>query len=194
MRRRGAELENALLTAAWDELIENGYESLTMESVAERARTSRPVLARRWADRPTLVMAAMRHWFEQNPLATPDTGSLRGDLLAYLEDKSAKRAELMAVLQVRLTALTKEAGTSPTELFERMGLNPMAGLDDIWERAAQRGEIDPGVLHPRIRTLPFELVGAELAHTWQPLARETIEEILDVIVLPLVSGQGSRFR
>src|SRR6266851_255059 len=96
-RRRGAELDHALLTAAWDELIENGYENLTMESVADRAKTSRPVISRRWADRRELVMAAMSHWFECNPLAAPDTGSLRGDLLAFLEEESVKRSELMAV-------------------------------------------------------------------------------------------------
>lgn len=71
-RRRGTELDHALLAAAWEELIEKGYENLTMESVAERAKTSRPVIARRWTDRQALVLAAVGHRFEQNPLATPD--------------------------------------------------------------------------------------------------------------------------
>ena len=48
-------------------------------------------------------------------------------------------------------------------------------------------EIDPSHLHPRIRTLPFVLVAAELARTQQPLQRQTIEEILDVVVLPLIA-------
>lgn len=189
-RRRGPELDHALLGAAWDELLEKGYENLTMESVAERATTSRPVIARRWADRPSLVMAAVRHWHEHNPLATPDTGSLRGDLLAYLEDKATNRAELMMLLRIRIAALVQEAGTTPAQFFAQMGLNLTAGLEEIWERAAERGEIDPSSLHPRIRTLPFVLVAAELTHTQQPLQRETIEEILDVIVLPLITSDG----
>jgi len=51
-RRRGAELEAALLDAAWDELQAVGYAGLTMEAVADRAGTSRAVLYRRWPNGP----------------------------------------------------------------------------------------------------------------------------------------------
>jgi len=57
-RRRGSALDDALLDAAWAELQEAGYAGLTMEGVAQRAGTSRPVLARRWPNRPQLVIAA----------------------------------------------------------------------------------------------------------------------------------------
>jgi AcrR family transcriptional regulator len=183
-RRRGVALDHALLTAAWDELIEKGYEDLTLESVAERAQTSRPVISRRWSDRRALVIAAMGHWFEQNPLAAPDTGTLRGDLLAYLQDKTASRADLLAVLRLRIAALTKEPGATPAQLFEQMGQSLTSGLDEIWQRAAARDEVDPA-LHPRVRALPFDLVGLQLSRTHQPVPRASIEEILDVIVLPL---------
>jgi hypothetical protein len=43
-RRRGEELEHAVLVAAWDELVDVGFASLTMESVAARARTGVAVL------------------------------------------------------------------------------------------------------------------------------------------------------
>jgi len=60
------------------------------------------------------------------------------------------------------------------------------GLDEIWQRASNRGEVDLNTLTPRLRSLPFDLVGAELARTHQALPRAAIEEILDTIVLPLV--------
>lgn len=190
-RRRGAALDVALLSAAWEELLENGYENLTMESVAERAHTSRPVISRRWNDRRTLVLAALRHWFEQNPIAAPDTGSLRGDLLAYLENKSGtstNRAELLVVFRLRIEAfLTEEAGTSRAQLFEQIGQGLTGGLDEIWERATQRGEVDSKTLTPRIRLLPFDLVSIELSRTHQPVSRTTIEEMLDTIILPLTA-------
>ena len=47
-RRRGEELEAALLEAAWAELVEVGFARLTMESVAARAKTGVAVLYRRW--------------------------------------------------------------------------------------------------------------------------------------------------
>jgi AcrR family transcriptional regulator len=191
-RRRGAELEDALLTAAWDELLESGYESLTLESVAARARTSRPVIARRWTDRRDLVIAAVRHWAEHNRLPVPDTGSLRGDLLAYLEEKSVQRAELIAVFGVRLAAFVAENQDAARQLGEL--ITQSQGLDDIWHRAASRGEVNLNALTPRLRSLPFDLVGAELARTHQALARAAIEEILDTIVLPLVTSRSSRSR
>jgi AcrR family transcriptional regulator len=186
-RRRGAELEHALLMAAWDELIGSGYENLTLDSVAARAMTSRPVIARRWNDRRDLVIAAVQHWAEHNRLPVPDTGSLRGDLLSYLEEKSVKRTELIAVFSVRLAAFVAGNQDSARQLGELIA-QPQ-GLDEIWQRAANRGEVDLNTLTPRLRSLPLDLVGAELARTHQALPRTAIEEILDTIVLPLVAGR-----
>ena len=190
-RRHGAALEHALLLAAWDELIESGYENLTLDSVAARARTSRPVIARRWNNRRDLVVAAVRHWAEHNRLPVPDTGSLRGDLLSYLEEKSVQRAELIAVFAVRLAAFAAENQDAARQLGDL--LTQSQGLDEIWQRAASRGEVDLNTLTPRLRSLPFDLVGAELARTHQALPRAAIEEILDTIVLPLVTGRRQQF-
>src|SRR5882757_3316924 len=79
-RRRGDELEHALLTAAWAELLEVGYPKLTMENVAARAGTSKPVIYRRWPTRAKLVLAALAHNLPMQQ-SDIDTGSLRGDLL-----------------------------------------------------------------------------------------------------------------
>jgi len=42
-RRRGAELEAAILAATRAGLVERGYASLSMDWIAERARTSKAV-------------------------------------------------------------------------------------------------------------------------------------------------------
>jgi AcrR family transcriptional regulator len=81
-RRRGEELEAALLAAAWDELVEVGFHRLTMESVAARARTGVGVLYRRWPRKDDLVLAAIAEYGRTHPVEIPDTGSLRGDMLA----------------------------------------------------------------------------------------------------------------
>src|SRR6478752_8291600 len=83
-RRRGEQLESELLDAAWAELVHAGYANLTMESVAARARTGIAVLYRRWANKEQLVLAALDHHRKSNPVAVPDTGTLREDLLGQL--------------------------------------------------------------------------------------------------------------
>ena len=99
-RRRGASLEAAILEAAWEELVAVGYPVLTMEAVATRAHASKPVLYRRWSNRPELVLAAVRHHAKIASTEVPDTGSLRGDVLALLREVSERSAELAGLYQL----------------------------------------------------------------------------------------------
>jgi AcrR family transcriptional regulator len=184
-RRRGAALEDALLTAAWEELTSAGYGRFTMESVAERARTSTPVLYRRWPDRWDLAVAAVRHYGERNPVTVPDTGSLRADLIAYLRDASAKRAELAALFSMRMAEFFDETRSTPAQLRDRL-LGGRTSVHAVFDRAVARGEIDPAVLTPRVTTLAFDLLRNELMLTLRPVPDDVIREIVDDIVLPLL--------
>ena len=115
-RRRGAELEEALLEATWAELSEHGYGALTIDAVAQRAGTSRPVVYRRWAAKPELVLAAVVHVARRDAMAIPDTGSLREDMLAVLRRSNAKRIGFTALLTFYLGGYFQETGTSPADL------------------------------------------------------------------------------
>ena len=87
-RRRGPALVEAILTAALDELRDRGYAGLTMEAVARRAGASKASLYRRWTTRSALVMDAV-YRLAPRPDDLPDTGGLRGDLLAALRRSAA---------------------------------------------------------------------------------------------------------
>src|SRR5271170_7433864 len=95
-RRRGEELEAALLEAAWAELVEAGFAKLTMESVAARAKTGVAVLYRRWPNKDELVLATISHYGTTHPVDIPDTGSLRGDMIAMLSNFSGARVAFAA--------------------------------------------------------------------------------------------------
>ncbi|WP_162795308.1 TetR/AcrR family transcriptional regulator, partial [Nonomuraea lactucae] len=82
-RRRGEALNAAIFQATLDELAETGYARLTMERVAERAGAGKASLYRRWPTRLELVMDAVYEVLP-DPASTPDTGTLRGDVLAAL--------------------------------------------------------------------------------------------------------------
>src|SRR4051812_5544685 len=101
-RRRGAALEKALLDAAWAELNDHGYDEFTIDAVAARAATSRAVLYRRWPGKPELVHAALVNAVGDHPVAAPDTGSLRGDVIALLRQANRRRARLAVILFTRL--------------------------------------------------------------------------------------------
>ena len=187
-RRRGEALENALLDAAWDELQAVGYGGLTMEAVADRAGTSRAVLYRRWRNRPDLVIAVLRRHRPMLSGEIPDTGSLRGDVLALLRRMSARLAEIGPETVYGLLG----DYLSDAELFTRSQeqvLHISAGvMDTILMRAADRGEARAGV-EPRIATLPTDLFRNELLLSRNPPSEGAIEEIIDDVFLPLVRPQ-----
>ena len=62
-------------------LRENGYERLTIDAVAATAKASKATVYRRWPSKAELVLAAFIEGIRQ-AVVPPNTGSLRGDLLA----------------------------------------------------------------------------------------------------------------
>ncbi len=188
LRRRGAKLESALLEAAWQELCAVGYPGFTLDGVAARAGTSRPVLARRWSNRTELVVAALRHHAALAATDIPDTGTLRGDVLAVLGQLSASASEMAGVLSFVLADYFDATGFSPSDLRERILAGTPSRMAAIIQRAVDRGEIDPGRLSPRIASLPVDLVRHDLIMSRAPVTEDTLVEIVDHVFLPLVQA------
>lgn len=187
-RRRGAELEHAILDAAWEQLTAEGYEHFTVDTVAARAQTSKPVLYRRWKTRDELLHATIRHQGGTTAFPVPDTGSLRGDLLAYLAEVNTRRNGVAALLSSMLGSFyNNEAGLTPAELRAEFIGGRVTGYDRIIARAVERGEIDPDRMTPRIASLPFDLFRHELLMTLKPVPGHVIRQIVDDIFIPLVS-------
>lgn len=186
-RRRGPALENALLDAAWDELAEKGYDAFTIESVAERARTARAVIYRRWVTKPELVRAAIaRHAFREH-VPVPDTGSLRGDLIELVRGANRRRAPLLGILvSARIGAFFAEAGSSFADLRNEFLAGRANLIDQVFDRAVEHGEADPAKLTPRVRSVTFDLFRHEVLMTHRPVPDDVIASIIDEIVLPLV--------
>lgn len=185
-RRHGAELEKALLDAAWDELADRGYDAFTIDAVAVRAHTSRAVLYRRWSTKQELVRAAIESRVEQT-IDIPDTGSLRGDLVEFMISANGSRAQKGLAIATRLGAFYGDAATTPADLRKGLVRVRSEAIDRMLQRAVDRGEIDPAKLTPRIRRVAFDLFLHELMVTLQPVPKPVIGEIVDEIFLPLVA-------
>ncbi len=189
-RRRGAALEEALLDAAWQELIDKGYDDFTIEAVAERAQTSRAVIYRRWAAKPELARAAIVHGWKQERTEVPDTGSVREDLIELLRRANRSRAPFGIALAVRMGGYFSETGSSIADLRGTVMAGAGSALDTIFARGVERGEIDPAKLTPRVAAVPFDLYRAELLMTLKPVPDEVTESIVDEVFLPLVRPTG----
>ncbi|MGB3441762.1 MAG: TetR/AcrR family transcriptional regulator [Actinophytocola sp.] len=187
-RRRGEHLEQAILDAAWAELSEVGYTALTIEAVAKRAGTSKPVIYRRWQSRAHLVIAA---WARQRPSesATPDLGSLRADLVWLFTRISDRTA---GMISETIAGVMAEAFNHPevqSLLRERMDSAPLIGeIQRIVDNAAARGELRPVVVPRRAARFPLDLIRAETFFCGAAVPDEVIESLVDEVYLPLLRG------
>lgn len=187
-RRHGEELRSALLDAAWAELAECGYAKLTMESVAARAHTGIAVLYRRWANKDELVLAALEHYRQVHPVATPDTGTLAGDLTVLLDAMSQARAEFFGIaLAAAVSGLLTDSGLTPAQVRDKI-LRGVAlpHADVVYQRAHERGEIDLSRVPADALTMPFDLVRHDLLMHFAPVPRARIDAIVRELFLPLV--------
>jgi AcrR family transcriptional regulator len=194
-RRRGDVLNSAIFEATLDELAEVGYAKLTMERVAQRAGASKASVYRRWPSRMELALDAVHH-LAPAPTDTPDTGSLRGDVLAFLRTA----ADLLAGPGGEaLRGLLSDALTDPSRTLELRNHSRGTGhraMQEIVRRAAERGEINADAINPRRLDVAQAMLREQfLFHGAIPDA--VLVEIVDEIVLPLlqdgaeVTGQVS---
>lgn len=190
-RRRGRALEAALLDAAWAELMETGYDGFTIDAAARQAGASRAVLYRRWPGKQELVRAAIVDAVGKNFATPPDTGSLRGDVIALLHQANQQRVRMVTILLARLGDFYRATGTSPADLATLIQGGRESLIDSVIQRAVARGEILPGQVSKRIARLPGDLFRYEVLMTLHPLSDETIEEIVDTIFLPLVHAHSA---
>jgi AcrR family transcriptional regulator len=186
-RRRGADLEDAILDAAWEQLTAEGYGRFTIDTVAARARTSKPVLYRRWKTSEELLHAAIRHRGSVSEVPDPDTGTLRGDFLALLRGANTLRGDMAALLSSMLGSYYSQTGQSPADLRNLFVEGRPSATGRAIERAVARGEIDPARLTPRIASLPFDLWRNEVMLTLKPVPDHVLRQIVDDIFIPLVA-------
>ena len=183
-RRRGKVLETAIFEIVLRELAETGYVNFSIERVAARAGTSKPVIYRRWASRAKLVYAALRASRPLYSSKAPDTGTVRGDLIAVLRRVSKMVDEVSPEVIFGLIAELLHENHSP--LFAEVHERSANVMTEILTRGIARGEIAGEKVTPRIAALPFDLVRYQLMVLQQRLSTQDIEEIVDRIFLPLV--------
>ena len=151
-----AALGPAIMLAVRDLLAESGYAALTTAAVARRAGVSTATLYRRWPTKRELVLAATRRMIETgvtdealesgaSSAEVFDTGSLRGDLQAFIAHKNRllSGATGQAVLSL-LGELPQDRELRELFLGQLLAAT-RSHLEQIRDRARARGEGAPDV-------------------------------------------------
>ena len=183
-RRLDGERQQAILRATYELLGEAGYQGLRVDAVAARARASKATLYRHWPTKAALVADSIRVC-KSAAEAIPDTGSLRGDLVAWFsflcETMNGEEGPLMAGL---FMAMRHDPELAEELRAMRSSKTPIA--EAICARAEQRGELRPGYNAGLID----EIVPGQLfMHSFAlggPLDAQFIDHLVDDIILPLL--------
>lgn len=131
----------AITEAVLDELAAHGYGRLSMEAVARRAGVGKSALYRRWPAKRDMVVAVLSE-FSVPRAETPDTGSLRGDLLATL--RAVHDWLTHPRISTILPDLTAEAARNPDlaeAIRDTIGEPRRALGAATLRRAIERGEL-----------------------------------------------------
>nr|WP_243869647.1 TetR/AcrR family transcriptional regulator [Amycolatopsis granulosa] len=180
------------MDATWAELVETGYAKLTIEGVAARAGTSKPVIYRRWPGRAELVLAA---WQRRVPKEgdLPDTGELRSDLLALMHRLVHRFDDTPRDVLAGLMAETfRDPEVFGLLLKQVAAARQRPTFEILVRRAVERGEIPPVELTPRVANVPLDLLRGIAIFHHHDVDERVITEIIDEVFLPLLRGLARR--
>ncbi len=192
-RPRDHSRDPEILDAALDVLAEMGYDGMTLDLVAARAKAGKATLYRRGSSKAELVIDAVACLKgDLNEDALPDTGTLRGDLLAMIKPHSIEDAErklkLMAGLVSMLSRYPELAEAANTAIVE-----PRAAANRIlFRRAVQRGEISADCDVDTLSLISPSMAAYRVLILRQPVDRPFLVSLIDGVILPAVGLAGSR--
>jgi AcrR family transcriptional regulator len=176
-RPRSEACDRAIETAALDLLVEEGFGGMTMEGIAGRAGVGKATLYRRWDAKADLVVdAVIRRCAEH--VVSPDTGTLRGDLLELYRALLGKFRQDGPVMEafVAEQARHPELGKAFRSAFleERR-----AAMREVVTRGAARGELAADADIDLLSDVGAAIMWHRLAVTGAPLGDDLPQRLVD---------------
>lgn len=184
---RTARTRAAVLDAASALLLEVSPGDLTVGQIAARAGVNEATVYRKWGTKEALL-ADVLMTLSAERLMAPDTGSLRGDLVAVV-GAVAQFLRTPAGFALAYLGATSEDDTSQT-LRDTFWADRFERARVIFERAAERGEIDdPGVgalaYEALIGTMHFRILARR-----RPLDDDIAESLVDLVLDGVIGSAG----
>lgn len=163
-------------------LQQNGYERLTVDAVAAAAKASKATVYRRWPSKAELVLAAFIKGIG-DAASAPDTGTLRGDLLALgsvVCEQSARHASTIGAVLPEMARNPALGDAMQHEFVDQR----RAVMTKILGQAVARGELDAEAISEELwDLLPGYLVFRNMV-PGNPPTEKTVEMLVDQVVLP----------
>ncbi|NQX17625.1 TetR/AcrR family transcriptional regulator [Rathayibacter sp. VKM Ac-2857] len=191
-RRRDPNRDGEILTAALDVLAETGYDGMTIDMVAARAKAGKATLYRRWESKAELVLEAVAclKGADLDQDALPDTGTLRGDLVALIRPRAIEDAERKLRIMSGVVAMISKAPELADAVRQAI-VEPRARANrTLLRRAIDRGEIPADVDVDMLAVLTPSMVSYRVLLMREPVDRDYLISLVDNVLLPAVGLRG----
>jgi AcrR family transcriptional regulator len=187
-RRRDHTRDPEIMDAALEVLAETGYDGMTIDMVAARARAGKATLYRRWPSKAHLVIDAVA-CMKKNDIDhahLPDTGTLRGDLIAMIKPHAIEDGERkLQVMAGLMSMLSRDPGLA--EAVNTAIVEPRAAVNRIlMRRAVDRGEISPDCDIETLALVTPSMAAYRVLVLKKPVDRAFLVSLIDGVLLPAV--------
>jgi AcrR family transcriptional regulator len=184
-RRRGIDLETAILDATLDLLAESGVGGLTMEGVAAAAHTGKASVYRRWPSKEDLLVDAMSHALPPIEVE-PDTGSVREDLLALLRMMlAAINSRSGCAMQAFM--FDNSVDKALIQLVKKRVMEPRQQMViDALARGRDRGEVRPEAVNASTAEVGPALIVHQYLMHGPPVPDAFVVQLVDNVLMPLL--------
>jgi AcrR family transcriptional regulator len=170
-------------------LAEVGYDRLTMDAVAARARAGKTTIYRRWPGKAELVVDALNS--VKGAPEIPDTGSLRRDLRALAESITSAESRFGARVTVGMVNALAHDGELRRVFRDKFIAPRMAGFRTVFERAVARGEMPGGHDLDLLASLFPALALQQLVMSGELPGTRLACQIMDEVVYPLATAPAT---
>jgi AcrR family transcriptional regulator len=187
-RPRDPRRREAILAAAIALVGEIGYDRVTVDALAARAGVSKPTIYRRWpGGKQEIVVEAIRAK-HADAGELPDTGSLRGDLMAMLEPVIAS-VEQEAHLAGGLISQLRSSEELQALFREEVIAHERGRYERLLARARERGEI-AGPVTPLFADVAGSVIFSRAILAGEPVDTGFLQQLIDTVLLPIVAPQA----
>jgi AcrR family transcriptional regulator len=180
--------ETELLAVTLQLLQEHGYDRLTVDAVAAKARASKATVYRRWPSKAELVLAAFIEGIRQVAVP-PETGTLRGDLLRMGELICQQGKQHAGTIRAVLVEVSRSPALNEVMQHEFIEQRK-ALMNHILQQAVDRGEIDRAAVNDELWDLLPNYLIFRSVFPGQPPTRQTVQALVDEVVIPSLTRRN----
>jgi AcrR family transcriptional regulator len=179
--------EQEIFGATVELLSEMGYDRLTLDLVAARARVGKASIYRRWGDKSALVDAVFA-CAGAGEVTLPDTGSLRGDLLALADRPDFFDAGSAALVCGLTTAIHRDPQRHDM-VRAKLAEGGTKHVRALLQRAVESGDLAADVdIDLLCSVIPAMVLFRMTYQTVGTFGADLVHDIVDHILLPAVEA------